>query len=163
MSSLKHSERLVCKLEAKYGGKIDRKIRPLIIVLQTLGFPTSGSCEGHIEPNPYPWVLFVRHIKKPSKKTLEDTKKKTVQDIRRLYTFLGEFYSNRVCNPDEELDIEFDLRNSPFSSYMLRPKGAKILEFTPYELLSKRTRSSILKRYQTEIIDFASFLETKVN
>lgn len=51
--------------EGGYQASLDNRIEKLVKVFNALGYPTFGSCEGHLDPpeaefirHPYPWVTF---------------------------------------------------------------------------------------------------------
>ena len=151
------------KIEEEYRGTIELKIRPLIIQLRMLKLSTSGCCEGHTESNCFPWVMFV--TKRPKGKLNSDDLKKwgrrTLKEISSLRSLLEEFYSKREVLEDQRLDIEFKLNETPLAFFWLQPRGAKVLELFPKELLAPSKKNSILKRHQEEISAFTEFLQNK--
>lgn len=56
---VRQTEREVSRLTDRLGMPIDKKIRPLVIGLRSLGITTQMSCQGHLGWGcPHPWVDF---------------------------------------------------------------------------------------------------------
>lgn len=69
---------------------IDEGIKETVIVLNALGFKTSGSCEGHLDRAlPCPWVMFSLEGSQPQ------TPGTSASHAFRMIDLLEEFYENR--------------------------------------------------------------------
>ena len=131
-----------------------------VVALNALGFPTSGSCEGHSEESPYPWILFVTKQKKKSDKLdFNAWGKKTGKFIQSLEILLSGFYADRDVPLDQKLVVQYELNVTPFAFFKLQCAGAETLSLLPSEIFGSKARASILARHQKEMKDFAVFLK----
>ena len=74
---------------------LDEKIRDLVLLLNRLDIPTTGSCEGHIEYGaPAPWIKIT-----PSNGDSGKVKEK-------IEELLGMFYKHHIPEKDARLVIE---------------------------------------------------------
>ena len=140
-------QNIVKKITDSLGMPIDNKmIRPLVI-LNSLGFETSGSCEGHLDRyNTYPWIDI-------DFKNLGEGKKNNPQEIlfKSLYRDLEDFYSQR--NTLHENKIVF------------RQIGANELTVrlacnSNLNIYSQTKEQKFQEQYQ-EISDFCEYLNLK--
>lgn len=145
-------------IKDEWGG-IDKKIKPLVLELNRLGFPTSGSCEGHIDHGfPGPWVSVYP----------DETKIKAE-------SLLAEFYSNKNSSPDIKISIV-----PGNGSFWIYSGGGKFIEFkkeinnyaerkaageNPGPIMVSADEQSLRQKFlpiqQQEISDFVEFLKTK--
>jgi len=138
------------KIADGLGKPIEKGIKEAVIALNLLGFKTACSCEGHIErARPYPWVI----IDVPRSK-----KKKAVH--RNMNALLDEFYSDPNFSRDDDVVIEM-FPHGIFGDFRLQGHGSKILDELPKELLTRRIRAKILKRYRAEMNLFSTFLKER--
>lgn len=55
--SLVETQREVDNITDKLGQPVDTEIKPLVVALRFVDFPTTGSCAGHLDSGlPFPWV-----------------------------------------------------------------------------------------------------------
>ena len=116
------------------GLPIDPGIKNTVIVLNLLGFKTSGSCEGHMDwGKAYPWIEF----------DIDDKK------IDALKNLINDFYKNHSV--DKERMVTIAKINSGLV-IMWNPEGAWQVRRNEKEKKEK------LKEYQEEMKSFTEFL-----
>jgi len=99
----------VNKIKDKLGLGIDENIKETVTAFQIYEFPTSQSCEGHVESdrgNPYPWVeIYAPEPEgwKESEKKKKEWTEENVKQKQRMAEYLLEFYQGREVPPDVKL------------------------------------------------------------
>src|ERR1700681_834459 len=72
---------------------MDKKIRPVISILNSLGIPTTGSCQGHIDHGaPAPWI-----------KVTPTRARDFTPMLRKVKAHLRDFYENRTVPDDARI------------------------------------------------------------
>jgi hypothetical protein len=160
--------------------KIDKKIRSLVLILNELDIPTSGSCEGHIDHgSPAPWVKVTPSKRATSRKrNLGGRRSRRVRNDRvreRILWYLNRFYKNRHARRDVRIVIEDAnygswIHNSGRAYVTWRKfvdqsvakikRGEKVREDIDAE--ERKRRSGNLPLYQKEMEAFAEFLKQEV-
>ena len=148
-------------IEDEWGG-IDEGIKPLVFELNRLGFPTSGSCEGHIDHGyPGPWV------------SIHPAEGESEKLMARMSALLAEFYAGRDVPPEERISIL-----PGHNGFWIYAGGEKFIEFREFinayakrkaegedsskpELSEeeKARREKLLPKLQAEINSFVLFLK----
>jgi hypothetical protein len=166
------------QIEEKGGDKVDAKIRPIVVSLMALGFPTWASCEGHAERTGggqtlYPWILFSNESKGSLRSNKMECFNKTQSQLHDLRSLLQKFYEHRSNLPvDQLLTIRSDIsrlddmplygseeRGFFYScEYYLQCAGADVLEMLPLEVLGAEGRERVVRRHQSEMGSFGNFL-----
>jgi len=142
----KVSERLK-KTTDKLGMPIDKGIFRSVVILNSLGFETTGSCEGHIEEiNKNPWIQISFHDEntndvKDGEKLFFDTLLKDIED----------FYSKRDTKHENVLTFK-EIKSSRF-----------LIDIYPNTnlLVFSNDKFKNLKDSLNEINDFCEFLNLK--
>lgn len=141
-------------------GGIDKNIQGLVDSLNRVGFPTTGSCEGHEDyRTPAFWV-------KIGAEDLDGLLRKRMEKI------LEKFYKNRLVSPDVKIETEnanygFYIHNGG-EAYKIWREGVKELaakiskgekpKEVPISEEDRKNKLSKLPNYQKEAKDFAIFL-----
>lgn len=143
-------ERIVDKL----GMPVDEAIKEPVVALLANDFPTSGSCEGHLDRGlPYPWV----EIYAPAPEGWKESEQKQ-QEWRRanqalrteMQSLLDAFYEDRSA--DNEVRIKM-ANIGAFGAYRVQ---------SPAELNNdEQPDEAKLARYREEMNSFAQFLLSK--
>ncbi|MDP1689710.1 MAG: hypothetical protein Q8L52_00685 [bacterium] len=144
--------------------EIDEKIKGLVGALNRVGFPTTGSCQGHEDYRaPAFWIKI----------GAEDLDGSLRIKMERLLT---EFYENRLVEPDVKIETEnanygFYIHNGG-EAYKVWREGVNEIatkiankEETKERFINqeeKETRLTRLPIYQKEAEDFANFLNNKL-
>jgi|ERR1035437_252838 hypothetical protein len=138
------------RLADRLGKPIDSKVIGAVAALRAFGFPTTGSCQGHLEwGKRAPWVDFSVSVN-PPKRPLPQ-RQKNLRSQRRLLKLLDEFYQYRPTPYDVRLIL------TPvgiFGAFSLINQGADI-----QDLLPALDKSRKLKQFQMEFSLFATFLQ----
>jgi hypothetical protein len=144
-------------------GKIDEKIKRLVVILNGVGFPTTGSCQGHEDYRaPAFWIKI----------GVEDSDNLLRMKMEVL---LAEFYVNRPTEPDVKIETEdanygFYIHNggNAYKAWRKRVKDIAIKiankEEVKEQLINKEEKELRLAKlpiYQKEAEDFANFLNNK--
>lgn len=130
------------------GKPIDKGIKEMVVALRAHNFETSGSCKGHISRSCcYPWV----HVELPKQK------KKRAETLARMKQLFGEFYEDRYRGDASVIITELGRG----LTLRLQSRGGLLLDTMPREILTKKVRAKILKRYRKEMDDFRRFLKEK--
>lgn len=142
--------------------KIDPKIKTLVKVLNKIGFPTTGSCQGHVDyGHPAPWVKIT-----PKNKVETDKLLKSISGI------LAEFYKINQTRKDARIVVQkgnagFWIHNGggdyekSWNAMLKRVKtreSGKIIENAAITLKERSKRKVKLPLYQKEMEKFAKFL-----
>ena len=145
----------------------------LKVVLNSLGFSTFSSCQGHPERNGYlPFVLCCNNyaedlplmskicgsIKKTSKNiidSLEDELTDTLQEQNRMSKYLSEFYIDR----ETPMKYRLILSTNIFCRFSIEPYMSSIINGSDIPESHKKEFNSICLK---EIHDFTDFLKTKL-
>jgi hypothetical protein len=145
-------------IKDEWGG-IDEKIKPLVLELNRLGFPTSSSCEGHVDHGfPGPWISVYP----------DETRIKAE-------SLLAEFYSSRNSDPDIKISItpgngsfwiysggeRFINSKKEINSYAERKAAGENPTPIIISVDEKSFRKKILPIQQQEISDFVIFLKSQ--
>lgn len=153
--------RKVKHVNDEWGG-IDGKIQEAVAMLNALGIPTTGSCEGHINHgSPAPWIKITASYAPKRKKWL----------YKRVSELLNQFYTRRDVPPDVRLVLEdahagFWIHNGGNAYQRWRDtvnktaKNKRDKENHDSTLSRKERgeRAKSLPRYQKEMKLFAQFL-----
>lgn len=150
------------ELKKKYSSLgVDPLILQILVALDALGFPTTGSCEGHANKWwLYPWVVFVNNQCK--EKGFKKTDKETIRLVNLLNQLLREFYKERCVPSDQKLEVHFHRNETPLMFFSLKCHGADVLENIPPEIITPSAGKKILARHQKEMAEFCKFLQTKL-
>ena len=133
----------------KLGFPIDEGIFRSVVILNSLGYKTDGSCEGHSDRyNTYPWIDIIWN----EEITPEYYNSSLNFFYKYLFQDLKEFYENRKV-PDNQ-SLIFTKFDSKKVSIRLSSKGNR----NCYTNSSEK-----LQLYLTELIDFCEFLNQKYN
>jgi len=142
---------------------LDQKIEKTVKMLNLIGIPTSGSCEGHIDHGaPAPWVKITPQKEGKESKRLE----------KKISELLEKFYKNRDVAEDARITIEaanfgFWIHNGDILYKKWREEvKERVREISnggvAYDIVGEKERDTRTKRlwiYQKEFEDFAIFLE----
>jgi len=127
---------------------VDGKIKPLVAALRWHGFPTTMSCEGHMDRgNPFPWIeirgasSFKNHLL-----------------YRRLLSLLAEWNSNTAPCDTVRLTLVPRMNGTPngimFRDFRLQPLAGPAIAPD----LSFDKRKIALADFHEEVADFCNFL-----
>jgi hypothetical protein len=141
------------------GHGIDERIKKPIIGLMGFEFPTSQSCEGHLDQKsgtPFPWVQI--EVYEPNKYNLSpemQTKWVALNQIQRdkMVLLLEEFYAGRDTPPDAKIIMD---GIGQYGAFQLQSQGAKEIEDLPKSGLADK-----YNLYSNEMADFGTFLKEK--
>jgi len=129
----------------RLGMPVDKGILRSVVILNSLGFNTSGSCEGHEERyNTSPWV----DLKFSDADSIESAKEIF---FATLFKDLEEFYKNRKVS--HEIKIIF--REIKSTSYIVRLCSNSDLK------IFDRERELHLRKQFLELTDFCEYLNHK--
>ena len=158
----KRWEAIQAEVEAitdRLGLGIDKGIKESVIALKAFDFPTSQSCEGHLEGEhglAYPWV----EIYTPEPNGWEENEEKqrewkfaNLREQQKMLGLLEEFYQNRTAHMDTRIVFN---RIGAFGGFRIQSMGAETMELLTPERQAEKTEA-----YKKEIEDFASFLKNK--
>lgn len=151
------------KIADKLGKQLDKGIKEVVISLWSLGFPTLGSCEGHIDWGvKAPWVDIGEdlpekeleklkldkppHVSKIFEKfpNLKRLKERNLKRQRYLLELLTQYYKDHKVLEDERLILTMI---GIYGFCRLTNQGAEIQEVN-----TKSNQKIKLKRYQQEIL-----------
>lgn len=144
------------EVEAKFkniadsvGMGIDKNIFRSVVILNSLGYETRQSCEGHVERySTKPWI----EIQWKKENTEEYLRESLKFFYENLFQDLKEFYQNRKNIPyDQQIILE------------IMGSGQLKVRLSQYENSKcfKGKRKEKLKLYLKEINDFCEFLNQK--
>lgn len=159
------------KIKDKLGMPIDKGIFDAVVVVNMLGFNTSGSCEGHIgRATGGPYVVFESkeaqaYVKKARERLLEaDYRDKeylrlrglaneyTAKEMYRMMGYLEAFYTDRKVPFKDRIIIA----SFPMTYLCIKCQGADAaLAF------EDRERQELLRSSQEEMSRFVEFLKQK--
>ena len=134
----------------KLGMGIDENIFRSIVILNSLGYKTRQSCEGHEDRySTYPWIDLIWDEKKDDpdyyNESLEEFHKNIFQDLK-------EFYKNRKVPYDQIISFrKYD--KGELLVRLCQNQNSKCFENRPEKL----------KLYVNEINEFCEFLNHKYN
>lgn len=137
------------------GKPIDNNIKQAVIALRVYGFPTTGSCEGHLDWGlPYPWIDV--NEEEPvdlvtNKSSQEAWRKANLHQQQHLLALLTQFYKGRTTPFDAQLAFE----PGRYEAFRLQSRGGNIIRILP-----KEQQQGKLTLYQREMAAFAAFLKT---
>lgn len=129
------------------GHPIDKGILRSVVILNSLGFITSASCEGHEEEynsNPFIDIIFQTD---PSE-NVEECKKLFFET---LYKDLEEFYKNREIAHDNKISF----RTHTFNQFEIR------LYINTNLKVYGETREKMVKNHYLELVEFCEYLNKK--
>lgn len=178
-SAWREQARIVDQLVDRLGRPVDKGIKEAVTALRVLGFPTDGSCEGHLDHGTsFPWIdvsvpapegyreelekLTVWESKPPEWRKnhgdfLDGFREKTkvwrlenIREQRRVFGLLAGFYRDRRTPYEDQLAIEV---MGGGGSFRLQNLGA-----TVEQALSPAEREKALERHQREMEEFTNFL-----
>ncbi|MBD3207838.1 MAG: hypothetical protein GF370_00060 [Candidatus Nealsonbacteria bacterium] len=147
------------KIADPLGMKIDKGIEDTVTALRVYKFPTSASCEGHInekEGHPYPWVEICALPPEgweEDEEIKEEWRIKNLEEQKRITDLLTEFYKDRNTSFDKMLSFRFI---GSFGGFRIQSTSA---EQSP--LFSEGERKKRLEEHRKEMNDFAEFLKKK--
>lgn len=151
-----HIREDVTSLIDKLGKPVDDGIVETVTALQSLGFPTSASCEGHFEHGcPYPWIDVEVPDSSEKPKTIdekEDLERKRLQLEQRLLDLLEDFYSNHLVPYHVMLMIQPHAANW----FRLRSAGGEVSTILGWGRCHDR-----LKLYKEEMEAFSGFVKER--
>ena len=148
---------------------IDEGVKEAVTAFQMHKFPTSASCEGHLQEegkekhgHPYPWI----EIYLPAPKDWEKSKGKkreklesewseqNLEQQKKMMDLIGEFYNGREVPIDVRLTFDYI---GKFGGFSVQSFGSNLVEFrtTPEQQKEKITI------YRKEMDDFTHFLKNK--
>ena len=148
----------VNKITDGLGMPIDEGIKETVVAFRVSGFPTTGSCEGHLNRGTsYPWVDIdvseLENFKKiNSAKDKASVWRKVNMVLRKkMRGYLYDFYKNRASSSKLELKL---VSIGIFGAFRIQ---------SPSKLLNN-TKSSeeLLLQYRKEMNDFASYLLSRL-
>jgi hypothetical protein len=129
------------------GLPIDKGILRSIIILNSIGFPTTGSCEGHQEnysSKPYIDIVF----QTLPEENIEDCKKLFFET---LFQDLADFYGNRKVPHSRKISFESPI----FSQFEISIRINSNLK------IYGEGRAEKLKEHYLELTEFCEFLNKK--
>lgn len=139
------------------GWPVDEGIKECVTALQAYQFPTTASCEGHIEGNhgsPHPWI----NISVPKPLDWQDDNKKQEMKTANLklqesmIKLLEEFYQDRNVPYNARLILD----QFGFGEFSLQSLGANVMK-----LYEKNMVKEQYQLYQKEMQDFGLWLKNK--
>jgi uncharacterized protein (UPF0335 family) len=135
----------------KLGLGIDKNIFRSVVILNSLGYKTRQSCEGHLERySTKPWIDFVW-----DEENTEEYFNKNLNFIyQNLFQDLKEFYQNRKGVPFDQRII-LDIINNKEGKLWI------VLSQNDNSKCFEGKREEKLKNYLQEINDFCEFLNKK--
>jgi len=129
------------------GMPIDKGIFRAIVILNSLGFETTGSCEGHEDRySTYPWI----DLKFETENSFDENRKLFFDT---LFKDIESFYENREV-PHKNKITFFVFNDEIFQIRLYICSNPKI---------SKYEREMELRNHYLEITDFCEFLNKKYN
>jgi len=132
------------------GMPIDSGIFRSCVILNSLGYKTRQSCEGHEESyNTYPWIDLIWD----ADTTPEYYESSAKFFYENLFQDLKQFYKNRNTKYNQQITIEY------FSSKKFNVRLSQMQNLKCY----RNKRKEKLKEYLNEINDFCEFLNKKYN
>lgn len=141
------------------GLEIDAGIRESVIAFKVYEFPTSQSCEGHLEGDrglPYPWV----EVYAPEPEGFDGSEEKRQEYLEanqrehdKMQELLNEFYKGRTAPAEAQLVFN---PIGIFGAFRLQSKGAETIQ-----QLSPEEQAVQYKIYKQEMDDFTTFLKAK--
>jgi hypothetical protein len=165
----KQTESKINCITDRQGLGIDSEITESIVALQTLGFTTTASCQGHLDHvNAAPWVNIGENVsrellikKRELKGLLEENDaakirfitKKNLKEQIRLMKLLDEFYRKREVSYDVRLVLNrFDI----YGDATLESTGERF-----QVIRSKAEQKEKFTQYRNEMKAFTDFLKMK--
>lgn len=142
----------------RLGMRVDEGIKKAVIALRANGFPTYGSCEGHLEReavlSPYVLVSTQEFEGWEDDENVADRmRSENLGNQRRILMLLNEFYEDRKSPYDAHLTLE---TFGPTDGFALCSIGADVMK-----ILDVRERREKLTLYRQEMDDFADFLRNQ--
>jgi hypothetical protein len=129
------------------GMPIDKGIFRAIVILNSLGFETTGSCEGHEDRySTYPWI----DLKFETENSFDENRKLFFDT---LFKDIESFYENREVLHKNKITF-FVFNDEIFQIRLYICSNPKI---------SKYEREMELRNHYLEITDFCEFLNKKYN
>ena len=160
-------------------GGIDKKIEGIVVALNALKIPTTGSCEGHINRDaPAPWIKITSQNEPKNIKTesiaSQQRRKENSRIRKKVLKLLNRFYKDRRVSFDLRLritdaNVGFWIHNGGKfydqwrKEINVRAKNIE-REISTENILSakeKLERKKKLPLYQKEIQKFTNFLENQ--
>lgn len=137
------------------GGKIDEGIIDLVAILNSLGFPTRASCEGHVDHkfdcSPFVSIAPICESTPKNKQDLKDQLKGNHKYLPLIFDLLDEYYQ-------ENSDIVHSLR-------LTCVRDTNCIEFITRDyskhIKDMQKREMLHKAYAEEINKFTQFLLKK--
>ncbi len=147
----------VSQLTDALGKGVDEGIKEAVVALRVYGFPTTGSCEGHLDWGlPYPWI----DISEPEpanrfndEQKAEAWRKANLIQQRRILEILIEFHRRNRQTP---FDVRLSIESSGFGKFRLKSIGGNI-----FLLLSLEEKKKKLGSFRAEMFAFTKFLSKK--
>lgn len=143
----------------RLGKGIDPEIKQSVVALKAFEFPTSQSCEGHLEGehgSSFPWVEIYAPAPEGWREGDEKKKEWKEQNLREQQKMIGlmeEFYKDRDPNFDARLSFD---RIGAFGGFRIQSLGANTMELLSSEQIQEKH-----KNYRKEMQDFTEFLKQK--
>lgn len=169
----------VSNIKDALGKSVDPGIADAVTSILALGFPTEGSCEGHVgHGSKTPWIdigtnLPATYIKLFERDGLphKSGKPPHVADVFEKYPELATMRNTNVCIQKRLrtlLTAFYTTYSSPSNSQLiLKVKGCygvmRLIDegFTMQETRSKKQQAAMLRMYQQEMQAFARFLKQR--
>jgi hypothetical protein len=156
VSAWEESRLTVEQITDGLGKGVDPGIKETVVALMVYGFPTTGSCEGHLEWGlPYPWVE-IGEPEPADRQTNEQHKREWVRanlrQQQRLLDLLAAFYRYR----DTPFDAQLTLASSGFDEFRMQSLGANVAR-----ILEPGEQRRKLAFYQHEMAEFTTFLHER--
>ncbi|MGD0074766.1 MAG: hypothetical protein ABSD31_10555 [Candidatus Binataceae bacterium] len=159
--------REVARLIDGLGKRVDKGIQTTVTALRALGFPTTASCEGHLQHGmKAPWINIgdhhVRLVAKADTVTgkpqaspqmnveMQEVRRTNLKAQERLLCLLERFYQRRNTRISRRLIVQ-PIGNGAFR---LTNQGAHV-----HDLFAPVNANRELRRCQTEMAAFTTFLE----
>ncbi|MCI0564993.1 MAG: hypothetical protein MN733_41530 [Nitrososphaera sp.] len=134
---------VVNHLADRLGHPVDEGIKETVVALLVYRFPTTASCEGHLDWGlPYPWV----EVRTPEPKGRRRSKAKLQQwrlanlgQQRKMIGLMSQFYDGR----DAAFDARLICSSTAFGDFRIQSMGCELIH-----LLSSRKKRGKLELYR---------------
>ncbi len=160
------------------GMPIDPKIKPLVIALNALDFPTNMSCEGHLHRGqPTPWISFECLTQKEIDQKYEQRKIKyenaKAKDSREVWLEFHKWdeeqlrpvrvFATRLCKLLEDFYVDY---HPPYHAMFVISRSSSSCRIEPIGddeqyITSTEEKAQRLKLYQQEAQKLAEFTKNK--
>ncbi|MFP4022750.1 MAG: hypothetical protein ACLFNR_03325 [Candidatus Paceibacterota bacterium] len=147
------------------GEKVDEGVKETVAAFLANDFPTSGSCEGHLQEEGsghlYPWIQIATPEPEGMDEVDDEEREKMAMEWKtenlkqkaRLMTYLEEFYKDR----ETPIDARLVFRNiGKYGEFRVQSFGTDLME-----ILSPEERKQKRELYLKEMNDLKDFLKEK--